>query len=244
MPLLEIKNLVKYYSNSDVPAVDGINLSVEKGEVVVLIGASGSGKSTLLRCVNRLIEPTSGEIIFKDQNILEHHVDINEIRQQIGMVFQSINLFTHLKVIDNLTLGLAKVKGMDKAAAEKVAMDLLEKIGLADKRDSYPASISGGQAQRVGIARALAMNPALMLFDEPTSALDPELVGGVIEIMKDLAKEHMTMLVVTHEMGFAKEAADRVIYMDEGRIVEEGPPSKIMTNPREKRTKEFLARIL
>lgn len=247
MALLEIKNLEKIYNMNDPPALDGVDLEVNHGEVVVIIGASGSGKSTLLRCVNRLIEPTAGEILFHGENILENAakpVNINQIRQKIGMVFQSFNLFTHLKVIDNVTIGLIQVKRMGRKEAEKIAMETLEKVGLADKRDSYPAELSGGQQQRVGIARALAMTPDLILFDEPTSALDPELVGEVIDIMKKLAKEKMTMLVVTHEIAFAREAADRIVYVDKGKILEQGPPEIILKEPKEERTKEFLARIL
>ncbi len=244
MPLLEVRNLVKIYDPADPPALDGVSLSVEKGEVVVIIGPSGSGKSTLLRCVNRLVEPTSGDIIFKGQNILDPEVDINKIRQEMGMVFQTFNLFLHLKVIDNIRLGLIKVKGLEEDEATEIAMKMLEQVGLADKADAYPAELSGGQAQRVGIARALAMNPTLMLFDEPTSALDPELVGGIINIMKKLADQHMTMLVVTHEMGFAREAAHRVIFMDEGRIIEEGSPEKVLHDPDHPRTQEFLKRVV
>ena len=243
MELIKIKNLTKIYRPSDPPAIKDINLTINKSEVVVVVGASGSGKSTLLRCLNRLIEPTSGSIIFKGEDILASEVDVNKVREQIGMVFQSFNLFTHLRVIDNVTLGLKKVKGMGEEAAREEAMEILEQVGLGDKADSYPGELSGGQAQRVGIARALAMKPKLMLFDEPTSSLDPELVGGIIEIMEDLA-EHMTMVVVTHEMGFAKETATRVIFMDEGSIVEEGPPKQVLENPQNPRTREFLLRIL
>lgn len=243
-PLLQIRNLQKRYRPHEKPALVDINMDVHKGEVVVIIGASGSGKSTLLRCVNRLVEPTSGTILFEGQNILDPSYDVNFLRQQIGMVFQNFNLFTHLRVLNNITLGLTKVKGLTQEEAEKIAYNTLEMVDLAEKADSYPAQLSGGQAQRVGIARALAMNPKLMLFDEPTSALDPELVGGVIEIMKKLAKEHMTMMVVTHEMAFAKEAADRVLFVDEGIILEEGPPKEILENPKNERTKQFLNRIL
>ena len=243
MALIEIENLTKIYSPKDPPAIKDIDLTIEKSEVVVIVGASGSGKSTLLRCINRLIEPTSGSIIFKGKDILAPEVDVNEVREQIGMVFQSFNLFIHLRVIDNVTLGLKKVKNMNDETAKEEAMKILKQVGLEDKADAYPGELSGGQAQRVGIARALAMKPELMLFDEPTSSLDPELVGGIIEIMEKLA-EHMTMIVVTHEMGFAKEAATRVIYMDEGVIVEEGPPKQVLENPQNPRTREFLTRIL
>ncbi|MHA1911815.1 MAG: amino acid ABC transporter ATP-binding protein [Candidatus Kariarchaeaceae archaeon] len=243
MELLKIENLTKIYRPTDPPAIKDVNLTINKSEVVVIVGASGSGKSTLLRCLNRLIEPTSGTIIFKGVNILDSEVDVNTVREKIGMVFQSFNLFAHLRVIDNVTLGLKKVQKMDKEAAAKEAMEILTQVGLEDKADSYPGELSGGQAQRVGIARALAMKPELMLFDEPTSSLDPELVGGIIEIMENLAK-HMTMIVVTHEMHFAKETATRVIYMDEGAIVEEGPPKQVLENPQNPRTREFLTRIL
>ncbi len=243
-PLLKIINLRKQYRPNEEPALKDINMEVKKGEVVVIIGASGSGKSTLLRCVNRLVEPTSGKILFEGQNVLDPSYDINQLRTQIGMVFQNFNLFTHLTVMNNITLGLTKVKGLSVEEAEKIAFETLEMVDLSDKADSYPAQLSGGQAQRVGIARALAMNPKLMLFDEPTSALDPELVGGVIEIMEKLAKEHMTMMVVTHEMGFAKEAADRVLFVDNGVILEEGTPEEILTNPKSQRTRQFLNRIL
>ncbi len=243
-PLLSIRNLEKRYNATDPPALNGVNMDVSKGEVVVIIGASGSGKSTLLRCINRLIEPTAGEIYFEGLNVLDPSYDVNHLREQIGMVFQNFNLFTHLKVLQNITLGLIKVKKMSKDEAEKIAYETLRMVDLEDKADSYPAQLSGGQAQRVGIARALAMNPKLMLFDEPTSALDPELVGGIIQIMEDLAKRQMTMVVVTHEMGFAKEAADRVVYVDGGAIVEEGSPEEVLTNPKHERTKQFLSRIL
>ncbi len=243
-PLLQIRNLHKRYREHDDPALVDINLDVHKGEVVVIIGASGSGKSTLLRCVNRLVEPTSGTILFEGRNILDPEYNINHLRQQIGMVFQNFNLFTHLPVLENITLGLTRVKGLPPEEAEKIARDTLKMVDLEDKAESYPAELSGGQAQRVGIARALAMNPKLILFDEPTSALDPELVGGVIEIMKRLAKQHMTMMVVTHEMGFAKEAADRVVFVHEGIILEEGPPKQILENPENERTRQFLNRIL
>ncbi len=243
-PLLQIRNLHKRYREHDDPALVDINLDVHKGEVVVIIGASGSGKSTLLRCVNRLVEPTSGTILFEGRNILDPQYNINHLRQQIGMVFQNFNLFTHLPVLQNITLGLTKVKGLPQEEAERIAYETLKMVDLEDKAASYPAELSGGQAQRVGIARALAMNPKLMLFDEPTSALDPELVGGVIEIMQRLAKQHMTMMVVTHEMGFAKEAADRVVFVHEGIILEEGPPQQILENPQHERTRQFLNRIL
>ncbi|RLI80060.1 glutamine ABC transporter ATP-binding protein [Archaeoglobales archaeon] len=219
-------------------------MSVDKGEVVVIIGPSGSGKSTLLRCINRLEEPTSGRIILDGVEITGNKVDINKIRQRIGMVFQQFNLFSHLTAIQNVTLAPIKIKKMDKNEAMETGMRLLEKVGLADKADYYPAQLSGGQQQRVAIARALAMNPEVMLFDEVTSALDPELVKEVLDVMKQLAKDGMTMIVVTHETGFAKEVGDRVIFMDDGIIVEEGKPEKIFSNPEHERTRRFLSMIL
>jgi polar amino acid transport system ATP-binding protein len=242
MSLLRIIDLHKRFG--DLHVLKGINLSVKRGEVVVIIGPSGSGKSTLLRCINRLEEPTSGKIILDGVDITDRKVDINKIRQRIGMVFQQFNLFPHLTALQNITLGPTKIKGMDKREAEELAMKLLEKVGLADKADYYPSQLSGGQQQRVAIARALAMNPEVMLFDEVTSALDPELVKEVLDVMKQLAKDGMTMLVVTHEMGFAREVGDRVIFMDEGVIVEEGNPEKIFSNPENERTRKFLSMIL
>ncbi len=242
MPLLEIVDLHKYFGELHV--LKGIDLCVEKGEVVVIIGPSGSGKSTLLRCVNRLEEPTSGKIILDGVDITDRKVDINKVRQRIGIVFQQFNLFPHLTALQNITLAPVKIKKMDKKEAEELAMRLLEKVGLADKADYYPSQLSGGQQQRVAIARALAMNPEVMLFDEVTSALDPELVKEVLDVMKQLARDGMTMLVVTHEMGFAKEVGDRVIFMDEGVIVEEGKPEKIFSDPENERTRRFLSMIL
>ncbi|WP_456467654.1 amino acid ABC transporter ATP-binding protein [Archaeoglobus sp.] len=242
MPLLEIIDLHKQFN--DLHVLRGINMCVEKGEVVVIIGPSGSGKSTLLRCINRLEEPTSGKIILDGIEITDSKVDINKIRQRIGIVFQQFNLFPHLTALQNITLAPIKIKKMDKREAEELAMKLLEKVGLADKADYYPAQLSGGQQQRVAIARALAMNPEVMLFDEVTSALDPELVKEVLDVMKNLARDGMTMLVVTHEMGFAKEVGDRVIFMDGGVIVEEGPPEKLFSDPEHERTRKFLSMIL
>ncbi|WP_330999856.1 amino acid ABC transporter ATP-binding protein [Archaeoglobus neptunius] len=242
MALLEIKDLHKRFGNLHV--LKGINLDVEKGEVVVIIGPSGSGKSTLLRCINRLEEPTSGKIILDGVEITDSKVDINRIRQRIGIVFQQFNLFPHLTALQNITLAPIRIKKMDKKEAEELAMRLLEKVGLGDQADYYPAQLSGGQQQRVAIARALAMNPEVMLFDEVTSALDPELVKEVLDVMKGLARDGMTMIVVTHEMGFAREVGDRVIFMDEGVIVEEGKPEKIFSNPEHERTKKFLSMIL
>ena len=240
--LLRVENLHKRFG--DLHVLKGVNLSVEKGEVVVIIGPSGSGKSTLLRCINRLEEPTSGRIFLDDEEITSDRVDINRIRQRIGMVFQQFNLFPHLTAIENVTLAPVKVKGMDKDEAYRIGMELLEKVGLKDKASYYPHQLSGGQQQRVAIARALAMNPEVMLFDEVTSALDPELVKEVLEVMRELAREGMTMLVVTHEMGFAREVGDRVIFMDHGVIVEEGTPEEIFSNPKEERTRRFLRMIL
>ena len=242
MPLLEIVDLHKKFGDHHV--LKGINMDVEKGEVVVIIGPSGSGKSTLLRCINRLEEPTSGKILLDGVDITDNKVDINKIRQRIGIVFQQFNLFPHLTALQNITLAPVKIKKMDKKEAEELAMKLLEKVGLADKADFYPAQLSGGQQQRVAIARALAMNPEVMLFDEVTSALDPELVKEVLDVMKNLARDGMTMIVVTHEMGFAKEVGDRVIFMDEGVIVEEGSPEKIFSDPENERTRKFLSMIL
>ena len=222
----------------------GINEHIEKGEVVVVIGPSGSGKSTFLRCLNLLEVPTSGEIIFEGKNITDKKVDINKIREKMGMVFQQFNLFPHKTVLDNLTIAPIKVKGVSKADAEKKAKELLDRVGLLNKADAYPSSLSGGQKQRIAIARALAMDPDVMLFDEPTSALDPEMVGEVLNVMKELAKEGMTMIVVTHEMGFAREVGDRILFMDKGNIMEEGTPEEIFSNPKNPRTIDFLSKVL
>jgi len=242
MSLLRIVNLHKKFG--DLHVLKGINMEVEKGEVVVIIGPSGSGKSTLLRCINRLEEPTEGKIFLGDLEVTNPKADLNKIRQRIGMVFQQFNLFPHLTALQNVTLAPIKVKKMPKDEAEELGMKLLEKVGLADKADYYPSQLSGGQQQRVAIARALAMNPEVMLFDEVTSALDPELVKEVLDVMKQLARDGMTMLVVTHEMGFAREVGDRVIFMDKGVIIEEGKPEQIFTNPQHERTRRFLGRIL
>ena len=240
--MIEIKGLHKWYGK--VKVLKGIDLTVEESEVVVVIGASGSGKSTMLRCVNFLEKPQKGTISIEGKVIDAKSKNLHEIRQEVGMVFQHFNLFPHMTVIGNVMEGLTQVKKYSYADAEEEAMKMLEKVGLADKALVYPSVISGGQKQRVAIARALAMHPKVMLFDEPTSALDPELVGGVLQVMKDLANDGMTMMVVTHEMGFAREVADRVIYIDEGVIVEEGTPEEIFENPKEERTKEFLGQIL
>ncbi len=217
---------------------------INKGEVVVIIGPSGSGKSTFLRCLNLLEEPTSGEIIFDGNSITNKNNDINKQREKMGMVFQQFNLFPHLTVLDNITIAPMKVKNMKKEEAEEIAMKLLKRIGLEDKANTYPNKLSGGQKQRIAIVRALAMNPEVMLFDEPTSALDPEMVGEVLDVMKTLAKDGMTMVVVTHEMGFAKEVGDRVLFMDEGRILEQGTPEELFNNPQNPRTQDFLKKIL
>jgi polar amino acid transport system ATP-binding protein len=242
MSILEIIDLHKKFGNLHV--LKGINMEVEKGEVVVIIGPSGSGKSTLLRCINRLEEPTSGKVILDGTDITDPKIDINKIRQRIGIVFQQFNLFSHLTALENITLPLRVVKKIPKEEAEKIAMKFLKKVGLEDKADHYPHQLSGGQQQRVAIARALAMNPEIMLFDEVTSALDPELVKEVLDVMKQLARDGMTMLVVTHEMGFAREVGDRIIFMDNGKIVEEGTPEEIFTNPKHERTRRFLSMIL
>lgn len=240
--MIQVKNLHKSFGQLEV--LKGIDATVKEKEVVCVIGPSGSGKSTFLRCLNLLEEVTDGEVIINGENLTDASIDINAIRSRVGMVFQHFNLFPHMTVLENITLGPMKVKGMSKLEAEKTTLPLLEKVGLSDKAKVYPDSLSGGQKQRVAIARALAMEPKVMLFDEPTSALDPELVGDVLEVMKDLAKEGMTMVVVTHEMGFAKEVGDRVIFMDEGIIMEEGSPEQIFNDPQNNRTQSFLSKVL
>ena len=240
--MIHVNNLHKSFGKNDV--LKGINENIKKGEVVVVIGPSGSGKSTFLRCLNLLEEPTSGEIVFEGKSITDKKVDINKIREKMGMVFQQFNLFPHKTVLDNLTIAPVKVKGLSKAEAEKKAFELLERVGLTDKAKAYPSSLSGGQKQRIAIARALAMEPDVMLFDEPTSALDPEMVGEVLNVMKDLAKEGMTMVVVTHEMGFAREVGNRILFMDQGKILESGTPEEIFKNPKNSRTVDFLSKVL
>jgi polar amino acid transport system ATP-binding protein len=240
--VIKVVNLSKKFGKLHV--LKGINEEIKKGEVVVVIGPSGSGKSTFLRCLNLLEEPTSGEIIFDGVSITDKKNDINKQREKMGMVFQQFNLFPHLTVLENITIAPIKVKKMKKEEAEKIAMNLLKRIGLEDKANTYPNKLSGGQKQRIAIVRALAMSPEVMLFDEPTSALDPEMVGEVLEVMKDLAKDGMTMVVVTHEMGFAKEVGDRVLFMDGGNIVEQGTPKELFTNPQHPRTQDFLRKIL
>lgn len=240
--MLKINDLHKSFK--DLKVLKGITTEIHPGEVVCVIGPSGSGKSTFLRCLNRLEEATSGEIFVEGININEKGVDINKIREEMGMVFQRFNLFPHMKVVDNIMLAPIKVRKMSKEDARKLALALLDKVGLSDKVDSYPDQLSGGQQQRVAIARALAMEPKVMLFDEPTSALDPEMVGEVLQVMKTLAREGMTMVVVTHEMGFAREVGTRVLFMDDGVIVEEGTPKEMFTDSKHARTQEFLSRIL
>ncbi len=240
--MIKIKNLEKTYG--DLKVLKGISTDIKEGEVISIIGPSGSGKSTFLRCINRLEEPTNGEIDIEGENIVSPKVDINKIREKVGMVFQHFNLFPHKTVLENITIGPIKLKKTSQEEAEKIAISLLDKVGLADKKDVYPNKLSGGQKQRVAIARALAMNPKVILFDEPTSALDPEMIGEVLEVMKDLAREGMTMIVVTHEMGFARTVANRVFFMDQGIILEDGSPKEIFENPKEERTKEFLDKVL
>ena len=242
--IISVKNLVKEYNKGEVVALNGCNLDVKKGEVVAIIGPSGSGKSTLLRSLNMLEEPTSGEIYFNGVNLASKEVDINKHRQKMGMVFQHFNLFPHKTVIQNITMAPVTLKLMTEKEAEEQAMKLLQRVGLEDKRDEFPNMLSGGQKQRIAIVRALAMQPEVMLFDEPTSALDPEMVGEVLDVMRELAAEGMTMCVVTHEMGFAREVADRVIFMADGAIVEEGTPAELFDNPKEERTKSFLEKVL
>ena len=237
--MISVKNLVKSYGDHVV--LNGVSEHIEKGEKVVVIGPSGSGKSTFLRCLNLLEEPTSGNIIFEGQDITDPKVDIDMVRRKMGMVFQQFNLFPHLSIIDNIKLAPVKLKIMSNDEAEKRARELLERVGLPDKADAYPKQLSGGQQQRVAIARALAMNPDVMLFDEPTSALDPEMVGEVLQIMKELADDGMTMVVVTHEMGFAREVATRVLFMDGGNIAEQNNPKDFFENPQNPRLKEFLS---
>ena len=240
--MIAVEGLKKNFHKLQV--LKNIDLTVEKSEVVCLIGPSGSGKSTLLRCLNRLEEADEGKVLIDGADIYSKNININKLREKLGMVFQSFNLFPHLSVLENITFAPVELKLMSKAEAENKAMELLKKVGLQDKASEYPEKLSGGQKQRVAIARALAMNPEIMLFDEPTSALDPEMVGEVLQVMKDLAKDGMTMIVVTHEMGFAREVADRVIFMDEGYIVEEGTPESFFKEPKNERTKDFLSKIL
>ena len=240
-PILEVKALHKSFGTLEV--LKGIDLAVAQGELVFIIGPSGSGKSTLLRCCNRLEEPTSGSVVVDGTEITAHHVDINRVRQKIGMVFQSFNLYPHLNALGNVTLALRKVVGKTRAEAETLGMSALSRVGLAEKAKAYPNELSGGQQQRVAIARSLALEPKILLFDEPTSALDPELVGSVLKVMRELRESGMTMVVVSHEMQFARAAADRVVFMDGGQILEQGKPEKIFSNPDHARVGDFVARI-
>jgi ABC-type polar amino acid transport system ATPase subunit len=240
--MVVIKDLAKHYSG--VEALDGVSLTVKKGEVVVIIGPSGSGKSTLLRCINQLEENSSGEIWIDGERLARNSKQLDRIRSEIGMVFQHFNLYPHLKVVENITLAQRIVKKVSKEQAKQIALEQLTRVGILEKADKYPAQLSGGQQQRVAIARALAMNPKLMLFDEPTSALDPEMIKEVLEVMLDLAKNGITMIVVTHEMGFARAAADEVIFMEKGLIVEQASPTDFFSNPKEERTRQFLSQIL
>ena len=242
--LIEVNNLSKHYVGGKIKALNGITTGIKRGEVVVVIGPSGSGKSTFLRSLNLLEIPTEGTITFEGKEITDPKTNINLHRQKMGMVFQHFNLFPHMTVLKNMTLGPIKLKKVPKAEAEKKAMELLKTVGLADRANSYPSELSGGQKQRVAIVRALCMDPDVMLFDEPTSALDPEMVGEVLQVMKNLAKEGMTMVVVTHEMGFAKEVADRVLFIDGGVIEEEGTPDEIFSHAKNERTKSFLSKVL
>ena len=242
--LIRVEDLKKHYNGGDVKALDGINCEIQKGEVVVIVGPSGSGKSTLLRSLNLLEIPTSGKIFFEGVDITDKKVNINQHRQKMGMVFQHFNLFSNMTVLKNMTKAPMTLLKMSKEEAETKALELLDRVGLKDRADAYPSQLSGGQKQRVAIVRALCMNPYVLLFDEPTSALDPEMVGEVLDVMKSLAHEGMTMVVVTHEMGFAREVGTRVIFMDEGRIIEENNPNDFFENPQNPRLKDFLSKVL
>ena len=242
--LIEVKDLCKYFAGGKIKALDHVSLSIDKGDVVVIVGPSGSGKSTFLRSLNLLEEPTSGQVIFEGVDITGRGVNIDLHRRKMGMVFQHFNLFPHLTILQNMTLAPMKVKKMPQEEAEKLALSLLARVGLEDRANAYPIQLSGGQKQRVAIVRALCMQPDVMLFDEPTSALDPEMVGEVLEVMKSLARDGMTMVVVTHEMGFAREVGTRVIFMDEGKIVEENTPEEFFTHPKSERLQDFLAKVL
>ena len=241
-PVIYVEDLHKFFGDNHV--LRGVNQHITKGEKLVVIGPSGSGKSTFLRCLNLLEMPSSGKVIFEGTDIMQRGVDINHIRQRMGMVFQQFNLFPHKTVLENITLAPVHLKVMTKEQANQRAMELLERVGLPEKANAYPASLSGGQKQRIAIVRALAMNPDVMLFDEPTSALDPEMVGEVLDVMKDLARDGMTMVVVTHEMGFAKKVGTRILFMDGGVIAEEGTPQQIFEDPQNERTKDFLSKVI
>ncbi|MCR4925583.1 MAG: amino acid ABC transporter ATP-binding protein [Clostridiales bacterium] len=240
--LIKVENLEKHFG--DLHALNGVSEEIYKGEVVVVVGPSGSGKSTFLRCLNLLEVPTNGKVTFEGVDITDKKVDIDKHRQRMGMVFQHFNLFPHMTILKNLTLAPMKLQGKTKQEAEKMAMELLKRVGLENRANAYPSQLSGGQKQRIAIVRALAMNPDVMLFDEPTSALDPEMVGEVLEVMKELAKEGMTMVVVTHEMGFAKEVATKVLFMEKGKIIEQAPPEEFFNAPKSERLKEFLSMVL
>ena len=242
--LIEVKGLKKYYNGGKIKALDGVSVDINCGDVMVVIGPSGSGKSTFLRCLNRLEDSTGGSIYFNGVDITDKKINIDKHRQKMGMVFQQFNLFPHLTIMRNLTIGPMKLLGKTKAEAEQKAQELLNRVGLGDRGNAYPKQLSGGQKQRVAIVRALCMEPEVMLFDEPTSALDPEMVGEVLEVMRELAREGMTMVCVTHEMGFAREVANRVIFIDEGKIAEEAPPHEFFGNPKCERLKDFLSKVL
>ena len=242
--IIQVKDLKKYYKKSVIKALDGVSVDIARGDVVVVIGPSGSGKSTLLRSLNLLEEPTSGTILFEGTDITDKKIDINKHRQKMGMVFQHFNLFPHKTIIENMILAPVEVKHVPKEEAKAKAMQLLERVGLADRADAYPIQLSGGQKQRIAIVRALCMEPDVMLFDEPTSALDPEMVGEVLDVMKELAHEGMTMVVVTHEMGFAREVGNRVLFMADGKLVEQGSPTEIFEHPQSDRLRDFLSKVL
>ena len=243
-PLIHVENLCKSFQSGELHVLKNINVDIYKGDIVFVVGPSGSGKSTFLRCLNRLEEPTSGTILFEGTDITNKKTNIDKLRQKMGMVFQQFNLFPHMTIMKNLTIGPMKLQGKSQSEAEKTAMELLERVGLADRANAYPSQLSGGQKQRIAIVRSLAMKPDVMLFDEPTSALDPEMVGEVLNVMRDLAREKMTMVVVTHEMNFAKEVATRVMFLDGGDFVEEDAPAEFFQNPKSDRLKSFLSKVL
>lgn len=243
-PLIKAENIKKYYKNGEIKALDDVSLEIKKGEVVVIIGPSGSGKSTMLRTLNLLEIPTEGKITYDGEDITDSKTNINNYRMKVGMVFQHFNLFPHMSVLKNMTIAPTKLLKKDKEEAKNTAMELLKRVNLENRAEAYPSQLSGGQKQRVAIARALCMEPEVMLFDEPTSALDPEMVGEVLNVMKDLARQGMTMVVVTHKMGFAREVASRVIFMDEGKIIEEGTPEMVFEHPRSERTQSFLSKVI